>query len=147
MTLTTRPKPKLQHKKRQARHHRHSKHYVKTYWPYLPMLVIVGLGYIISDAWDSIGLSTTALNLDAATMGQASTRVEVLAGSQSTLVLTATLALAGLAFAWFVFRHWRLVHQWVNNSERFISHHPLLDIVLVTVFTTGFVLTRPAGLI
>lgn len=35
-------------KKRQGQHHKVSKHYVKTYWPYLPMLVIVVLGFVIN---------------------------------------------------------------------------------------------------
>ncbi len=51
MALATRPKPKLQHKKRQAKHHRQGRQYLKTYWPYLPMLVIVGLGLAINHAW------------------------------------------------------------------------------------------------
>ncbi|MET1032925.1 MAG: CAP domain-containing protein [Candidatus Saccharimonadales bacterium] len=41
-----------QHKKRQGQHHKVSKHYVKTYWPYLPMLIIVIVGFVIN-----IGLS------------------------------------------------------------------------------------------
>lgn len=51
MALATRPKPKIQHKKRQARHHRHSKHYLKTYLPYLPMALIVALGIAVNSLW------------------------------------------------------------------------------------------------
>ncbi len=35
-------------KKRHGQHHKVSKHYVKTYWPYLPMLMIVILGFVIN---------------------------------------------------------------------------------------------------
>lgn len=38
-----RPASKTQHK-RQGSHHRHSKQYVKVYWPYVPMLLIVLVG-------------------------------------------------------------------------------------------------------
>jgi hypothetical protein len=50
MALATRPKPKAHHHKRQAHHHKRSKQYLKPYWPYLPMLVIVGLGLLVNSA-------------------------------------------------------------------------------------------------
>lgn len=56
MALATKPKPKSHHKKRQAQHHRHSKHYVKAYWPYLPMLMIVGFGVFINSLWSQAGV-------------------------------------------------------------------------------------------
>ena len=53
MALATRPKPSSHYKKRQAGHHRHSKHYLKAYWPYLPMLLIVVVGLAINSLWAS----------------------------------------------------------------------------------------------
>jgi hypothetical protein len=37
------------HKKRNAGHHRHSKRYLKVYWPYAPMLLIVALGLFLGN--------------------------------------------------------------------------------------------------
>lgn len=52
MTLATKQKPSGPvHRKRTGQHHRHSKHYVKTYWPYLPLLAVVGLGLFLNSAW------------------------------------------------------------------------------------------------
>ena len=51
MALATRPKPSAHHKKRVGRHHKHNKQYLSHYWPYLPMLLIVGLGLFVNDAW------------------------------------------------------------------------------------------------
>lgn len=51
MAIATRPKPKVQHKKIHAKHHRKSKHYLKHYWPYLPMIAIIGIGWVINSAW------------------------------------------------------------------------------------------------
>lgn len=47
MTLTkTKPRrPSIEHRKRMGHHHRHSNHYLKTYWPYLPVLGILSLGF------------------------------------------------------------------------------------------------------
>jgi hypothetical protein len=33
------------------------------------------------------------------------------------------------------------------RSEAFINRHPMLDIVLVSIFTAGFVLTHRGGLL
>lgn len=44
------------HKKRSGQHHRHDGRYIKTYWPYLPMLLIVGLGLIVNSMWSSQGV-------------------------------------------------------------------------------------------
>ena len=40
----TRPKAKVTHKKRSGKHHRQGKDYLKSYWPYIPMLIIVATG-------------------------------------------------------------------------------------------------------
>lgn len=48
MSLTTKARPTSHSKKRQAGHHRHSKNYLKTYWPYLPMAAIVASGVFVN---------------------------------------------------------------------------------------------------
>lgn len=41
----------LHHRKRQANHHKRTKDYDKHYWPYLPLLAIVGLGFGLNILW------------------------------------------------------------------------------------------------
>lgn len=55
MTLVPKTKPvaTLQHKKRAGRHHKQSRHYAKPYWPYLPLLLIVGFGLVFNSVWDN----------------------------------------------------------------------------------------------
>jgi uncharacterized protein YkwD len=53
MAIAAKPKKSVHAKKRQAKHHRHSKHYLKSYWPYLPMLMIVGVGLAINSLWST----------------------------------------------------------------------------------------------
>lgn len=61
MALATKAKPKSHSRKRQARHHRQSKRYVRAYLPYLPMLTIAGLTIMLNALWSSasvLGIST-----------------------------------------------------------------------------------------
>ncbi|HWB39590.1 MAG TPA: CAP domain-containing protein [Candidatus Saccharimonadales bacterium] len=53
MALATRPKPKTHQRKRQAGHHRQNKPYLKTYWPYIPVAAIIGLGMVVNNMWPS----------------------------------------------------------------------------------------------
>ncbi len=48
MSLTAKPRTTSQSRKRQAGHHRHSKSYLKAYWPYLPMAAIVISGVFVN---------------------------------------------------------------------------------------------------
>jgi uncharacterized protein YkwD len=49
MAIATKAKPKtVQHKKRVAAHHHQTKHYVKSYWPYLPMVAIIAAGLFVN---------------------------------------------------------------------------------------------------
>lgn len=49
MAIATKAKPKtIQHKKRVAAHHRQTKHYVKSYWPYLPMVAVIAAGLFVN---------------------------------------------------------------------------------------------------
>jgi len=51
MALATRPKPSVNHKKRKAQHHRQGKPYLKAYWPYLPIALIIAGGLFINSNW------------------------------------------------------------------------------------------------
>lgn len=43
------------HKKRQGLHQRRSDHFMKTYWPYIPLVLIVAIGLVINGVWNSQG--------------------------------------------------------------------------------------------
>jgi hypothetical protein len=53
MALVTAKKPAAYAKKRTAGHHNQGKHYLKAYWPYIPMLVSVVVGLMISNLWSN----------------------------------------------------------------------------------------------
>lgn len=296
MALATRPKQKVHHKKRRAAHHRHSKTYLRSYWPYLPMLLIVGLGLLVNTIWSnssavlsaSADFSNSSLllktnvernknNLPSLTLdsqlsaaaqakaedmvssdywahnspggkspwsfiaasgyqyqtagenlaygfdgasdtirgwmnspehksnilstdyqnvgfGVASTsnfqghgpqtvvvaeygrpiaavanisfnvdspakvkaaestpvpvsRIQVLTGGQATWSLAVLSAVAGAALMLFILRHGLRLKRVIRDGERFVTHHPYLDIAFVLIITVGFVLTRSSGII
>lgn len=54
MVLVTKQKKRptsVTHKKRYGQHRRHTKSFTQTYWPYLPLLLIVGLGLLANSLW------------------------------------------------------------------------------------------------
>ena len=144
MALATRPKPSVHHKKRQAGHHRHSKTYIRPYWPYLPMLAIVGTGVLVNKMWNAATLADPTGSLSAA---QPVARIQTLTNDQSSAILAAAIVITAITFAVFVVRHWYRLHRLINKGETFVSHHAWLDIATVFVFTAGFILTRPNGII
>jgi uncharacterized membrane protein YidH (DUF202 family) len=133
MALATRPKPKVSHRKRRAEHHRHSSHYLKPYWPYLPMLTIIGAGVLVNRIWV----------VSAAAPDQ--TRLQALTGSQETLAWA--VIITSVAFAVFVFRHWHRVHRLINKGEALVYRNGWVDVATVFVFTAGVVLTRTGSTI
>jgi len=50
MTLTKPKQPRrpVNHRKRTGQHHQQSHHYAKTYWPYLPVFAVLGVGIFLS---------------------------------------------------------------------------------------------------
>jgi hypothetical protein len=53
MVVAVKQKPKntVHHRKRRGGHQKRSNHFVKTYWPYLPMLLLVGIGLFLNGMW------------------------------------------------------------------------------------------------
>ena len=74
-------------------------------------------------------------------------RIAVLTGGNAQWSALLISAIAGAALAIFLIRHGRRLHRLIVQGEVFITHHPLLDIAIVFVFTAGFVLTRTTGII
>lgn len=99
MALTTQRKRTVHHKKIKGAHHRHSKHYLKTYSPYLPLLLIVIVGLAINTVWASrthvLGASTSLT----ASQLLRDTNKERLQYNQDSLKLSGKLSAAAQAKA------------------------------------------------
>lgn len=73
-------------------------------------------------------------------------RIELITGGNSW-VLIAMSAITGAAIAVFVVRHGIRIKKMIHQGESFVSHHPILDILIVLVITAGILLTRTGGFI
>ncbi|MGC1177261.1 MAG: hypothetical protein WA843_04280 [Candidatus Saccharimonadales bacterium] len=149
MALATKPKrTSISHKRRSGTHHHHNKPYLKHYWPYLPMLMIVGIGAVIDRLWP-VGstVASQPFGSQFASTVQPGSRLEMLTGSHATWLFSVVACLSIIAFTVFLVRHSHRLHRLLVKGESFASNHPLLDIALVFVFTAGFILTSSNGLI
>jgi hypothetical protein len=134
MALATRKKPTAPSKKRRALHHRSkSKHYVKPYLPYLPMLSVALMGLAINGIWPPQLAS-------AAGYGHPATRIEVITGSEVALVTV--IAISTAAFGLLLIRHGYYLRKALNRGEYFVVHHPWLDVAVTGIIVAGVLLTR-----
>lgn len=86
-------------KKRHGQHHKPSKHYAKTYWPYLPMLMIVIAGVIINATWQAgKGVLGYATNVSISSLLQ-ETNIQRSDNGQPALSLNSKLSQAAQAKA------------------------------------------------
>jgi cysteine-rich secretory family protein len=101
MVLASLPKhrPTAHDKKRLGQHHKPSKHYAKTYWPYLPMLLVVLSGFILNMTWN-VGRSVLgyATNVGVSSLLQ-ETNIQRSQNSQGALSLNSQLSQAAQAKA------------------------------------------------
>ena len=124
MSLTTKTRPSAAHKQIHAAHHRKSKHYLKTYWPYIPVVLIIGLGLVLASNWHSVQPVKT----------------QNLTAYSYYTILESSIGLMALAI--FLLRHAFAWHKVFIKSESFALKHPLFDIALVTLAVVGLLLSH-----
>lgn len=132
MVIATKPRPKqtIHHKRRAGSHQPQTKHFMKTYWPYLPMIGIAAVANSLA------GASTVASTAD-------TTRLQAWTNAGPAVAL-AVLGLTMILAAYIVSKHalaWRRV---LVKGEQFVVHHHKADFVLAAVVMAGVVVTRLA---
>jgi hypothetical protein len=135
MVIAAKPKPRqsIHHKKRVGQHQRQTKHYIKTYWPYLPMIALTAFVNGI--------LSRT----DTTTFASATSASRIEDWTNSGPWVTAVLvAVCVVAITIVVIRHTVAWQRAVVKSEQFFIHHHSLDILLVGFVLAGYIVTRGA---
>ena len=125
MAISSKPRPGQVHKKLKAGHHRQTKNYLKTYWPYLPILGIIALGLIINHFWHVSNLSSPQATLSS---------------YSNYSILETFICLAALVL--FLLRHAFAWHKVLIKGEVFATKHPMLDVLLVATATIGLLLAH-----
>lgn len=152
MAIATKPKLQKHDKKRKALHHRQSQHYLKSYLPYLPMLLVVVVGLAVNVYWASTSGSNVATNnplialpdqTSVSTTAANISRIQLLSGGSNAwlLPLISTIGLI-ILIVWLTTYGLRL-RKVIVRGEAFVANHPLLDFVVVSLVVLGWVLTRP----
>lgn len=99
MALATRKKPTgIHHRKRHGQHHRQSKPYLRAYHPYIPMLLVVGLGIVINSLWAHSGVLGSQQDFSAQSLLQ-TTNSQRATASETPLSLDSQLTAAAQAKA------------------------------------------------
>jgi len=122
----TKNKTKTNHNltKIQAKHHKKTKHYVKVYWPYIPILSIIVIGLIINA---HIRSSTNSHPFTLSSLSIAE-------------VLESSVGIVALCF--FLLRHAFAWHKVFVKGEDFATKHPMIDIALVMIMMGGLILVH-----
>jgi uncharacterized protein YkwD len=74
-------------------------------------------------------------------------RVQLLGATNVAWSQFAVSMLASIAMLAFLLRHSFAWHKVLVRGERFVLHHPLLDIAFVTIATLGYILAQSTGTI
>lgn len=100
MAIAVKQKPKAttHHKRRQGTHQKRSNHFTKTYWPYLPLLLIVGIGMFFNNAVIQQGVLSYATNMTPSGL-LTSTNTQREQNKRTDLALNPTLSQAAQAKA------------------------------------------------
>lgn len=132
MVIATKPRTKqtVHHKRRAGKHHPQTKHYMKTYWPYLPM---IGVAALVNSV---VGASTVASTTD-------TSRLQAWTNTGPAVTL-AVLGLTMILATYIVSKHALAWRRALVRGEQFFVHHHKADFVLAAVVMAGVVVTRMA---
>ena len=124
MSLTPKQHHGQVHKKIKADHHRRNKNYLKTYWPYIPIIGIIGLGVLINNNWHTQVPQTSV----------------TLSSYSSFTIIEYFIYITALVI--FLLRHAFAWHKVFVKGEDFATKHPMLDVLLVAIATFGLLLAH-----
>ncbi len=118
----------LVHRKRHGSHQKQTKHFLKVYWPYLPLAVMT---LVIGVAWLWPHNRGTTLVWSAPAPWQTTARVTTDISSVSSnwpLVSHLLTGLTGFLLAVLLIRHGLTLRRYWRQGERFVRHHGWLDV-------------------
>jgi len=122
MTIVkNRPKNPSLKRKIQGSHHRQSHKYLKTYWPYIPILIIIG-GSILTVTYAPGSFSGSSSLYNA--------RIEDLIGGNNATLLNLMYVALALLSAWYLVHHFKRLRKLITKGEAYLAKHYVMDILL-----------------
>ena len=98
VAVKQKPKTTIHHKRRTGSHQKRDEHFTKTYWPYLPIALIVGVGIVVNSLVMHPGVLGYATNMTHGGL-LAQTNTQRTQNNLGALALNATLSQAAQAKA------------------------------------------------
>jgi|SRR5665213_2543245 len=121
MTLVkTKRRVSVHQRKVEGNHHRKSQKYTKTYWPYLPIIAILGGSAAVSQFFISSPL-ISSFNPE---YGGSE------AGLSSNMLLLLSYAVLIVLVVWFSIRHVKRIKKLILASEHVLAKHYVLDVAI-----------------
>ncbi len=74
-------------------------------------------------------------------------RIQLFTNGNASWSLLAVTLLATCGLLIFLFKHALAWHKFLVRGERFVLHHPMLDVAFVAIATIGLILAQTSGLI
>ncbi len=136
MTLVkTKHRTTVNQRKVTGSHHRKSGKYLKPYWPYLPIILILGGAFIANDY-----LPRSFSNSFVTTTNSA--RIDSIIGSHNSLLIGLMTVSLVLLIVWLAFRHLRIFKKLVLEGEQIVTRNFMLDIVFALFIAGLYIMLR-----
>jgi len=147
MTLVkTKPKPANSlHKKRLGEHHKKTSRYNKTYWPFLPVLLMISGGVILTTRINSnvsaLDISSNYSYLTNQNVANV-TVLQAIMRSPNTAVFSLVVVMFIAAILLLSFRSYRKLKKFFVQTEEVLLKNYAVDFVLALIIVAGLVLTK-----
>lgn len=134
MTLVKNKTKPSNARKINAGHHKRNKNYLKTYWPYIPLLLI-----LIGSVYASQILPD---RLSGASSVNYASRAEALIGYNNLLLLAGLYVLLVALSTWYALRHIKRIKRLIRSSEQVLARHYLFDVLIGLTIGSLYILVR-----
>ncbi len=119
----------------------HSRHYIKPYLPYLPIILIFGLGFPLSSYLARNYIPTNNSNFLTSQINANNHLASILAGlKNNNLIINIVLIFSIILTSLFIIRHLVFLKKMLIDSEKILLKNTWLDILIAIILTSSFVL-------
>lgn len=135
MTLVkNKPRVTANQRKMVGSHHKKNKKYLKTYWPYLPIISILTGSILVS-----YYLPLSHENKNSLRSGY-SARISSVIGRSNNILLDLMYIIFGCLVIWYALRHFKKLKKLAYEGEEYLAKHYLFDILIGVIIGGLFIM-------